>query len=257
MPHHTLETSTERFTVSSESAGFGAVDVRAAGEIDLATAPALEQALLASGQAAPLTVLAMQDVTFMDCSGLHVILTATRRARAASRRLVVAHMPPHVESLFTLTDTYDELDAPAERSALPETAGSAVPRAAAPPPVTPVNATIMRARVMAVPDCQLWLQVDDGDVQRAWAPAPASAAAAPGASVELYVDHLGAVNGWWDATSGLAVNQRHLDRTSPPPSGDPLACQGPCGLVWHAPAADRLAELGERCLTCAGPLAPG
>lgn len=255
MPITTLTAGSEGFSTSSEPIGLGTVGVRATGEIDLLSAPVLDQALRAAVGAAPLTVLDLRDVTFMDCSGLHVVLQAARDARAAAGRLVVLHMRPEVELVFSLTGTSGKIDLIPERRAGPalgDGVGAAPPR-----PANPVNGAVLAARVMAVPDRQLWLQAGDGEIQRAWAPAGLTGEGRLGHSVEVYVDGLGEINGWWDPASGLAVNQRHLDRTASPSDGDPMACQGRCGVVWQAPAAEWLVKLDERCLTCAGELAPG
>ena len=100
------------------------------------------------------------------------------------------------------------------------------------------------------------MQTEDGAVRRAWAPDGKAALAGP--MLEVYVDHRGAVNGWRDLLSGLAVNQRRLGAGSTAPLvGAPMVCQGACGLTWQAPAAQGLAEHDEHCLSCAGRLAPG
>ena len=80
---------------------------------------------------------------------------------------------------------------------------------------------------------------------------------AAGTEIELYLDAGGALNGWRDPRSGLAINQRRLEHGESPATYSDLACHGPCGVVWLAPAAARLAEHDERCLTCAGPLVLG
>jgi anti-anti-sigma factor len=57
--------------------------VRVAGELDIDTAPQLEQTLRKADVRARLIVIDLREVTFMDCSGLHVILGASMRATAA------------------------------------------------------------------------------------------------------------------------------------------------------------------------------
>lgn len=246
-----------RFSCSWALTGVDAAEVLAVGEIDLATAPLLDQALREAADAARLTLLSMREVSFMDCSGLHVIAAAAALACSAARELVVAEMSPHVGMLFALTGTDATLNILPERTATPATGAVRARTRSSEPPPNPVNSAVLDARVMAVPARQLWLQVDDGDVLRAWAPTSTPDRATASATVELYVDHAGEVNGWWDRATGMAVNQRHLDRAAPPATGEPMACQGDCGLVWQAPAAARLQEHDERCLTCAGPLAHG
>jgi anti-sigma B factor antagonist len=54
--------------------------VRLTGEIDMATAPALTEALLAAMAGGKTITIDMADVTFMDSSGLQAILTAAAEA---------------------------------------------------------------------------------------------------------------------------------------------------------------------------------
>lgn len=232
----------------------GSAVAQVAGELDLATAPRLGRTLRDATEHAALTLLPMHDVSFMDCSGLRAVLEASANARRVGRRLLVLGLRPEVENIFTLTGTRSGLDALAGPPAPGGQAGAGRTPATL---ANPVNAKLVTARVMAVPDRDLWLHADDGAVRRAWAPAAKGAPVVTGRRVEVYLDARGAVNGWWDAASGLAVNQRHLEETRRPVTGDAMACQGSCAVVWQAPAAARLAEHDERCLTCAGALAPG
>jgi anti-sigma B factor antagonist len=63
--------------------------VRAAGELDMKTAPQLARALeQAQGEGASL-VLDMAGVTFIDSSGLSVLISAERRARERETRFAV------------------------------------------------------------------------------------------------------------------------------------------------------------------------
>ncbi len=120
-------------------------------------------------------------------------------------------------------------------------------------PRNPVNATVMPARVTVVAVPEIWLRHEDGSIARAWAP-PAAEALRPDTTVEVYVGANGEVNGWWDAETGLASNQRHLDAFAPPRRMAPAVCQGRCRLVWWTAVPDRLAAHDEHCLTCNGPL---
>jgi anti-anti-sigma factor len=54
--------------------------VRLTGEIDMATAPALTEALLTAMAGAKTITIDMADVTFMDSSGLQAILAAAAEA---------------------------------------------------------------------------------------------------------------------------------------------------------------------------------
>jgi anti-anti-sigma factor len=83
----------EAFSVRTEQHGEAAVVVPT-GELDLATAPALEEALgqaFASG--AVRVVLDLRELEFIDSSGLRTLLTARRRAEEAEAQfsLVAGH----------------------------------------------------------------------------------------------------------------------------------------------------------------------
>jgi len=79
----------------------GASLVTARGELDLAVADELS-AVLDSAQA-PTLVLDLRDVTFIDSSGLSVIVAAHQRARAAGARFaLVVTRPSPVHRLLEL-----------------------------------------------------------------------------------------------------------------------------------------------------------
>ena len=83
----------EAFSVRTEQHGESAVVVPT-GELDLATAPALEEALgraFAGGTAR--VVLDLRELEFIDSSGLRTLLTARRRAddAEAAFSLVAGH----------------------------------------------------------------------------------------------------------------------------------------------------------------------
>ena len=83
----------EAFSVRTEQHGDAAVVVPT-GELDLATAPALEEALgLAFESDAARVVLDLRELEFIDSSGLRTLLTARRRAEQAraSFSLVAGH----------------------------------------------------------------------------------------------------------------------------------------------------------------------
>jgi anti-anti-sigma factor len=83
----------EAFTVRTEVHG-GAAVVVPTGELDLATAPALEDALQSGFDSdAARVVLDLRELEFIDSSGLRTLLTARRNAEAASKQfsLVAGH----------------------------------------------------------------------------------------------------------------------------------------------------------------------
>jgi anti-sigma B factor antagonist len=78
--------------------------VHVAGELDIATTPRLERTLRRAERHAHFVVLDLRGLTFMDCSGVHVIIDAALRAREAGRRQVVlVRGRSAVERVFVLT----------------------------------------------------------------------------------------------------------------------------------------------------------
>lgn len=86
------------------------------GEIDAHTAPLLDEALgerMDSG--AVTTQLDMSGVTFMDSSGLRVVIARTQGARSSGGDLVLASMTPTVHKLIEVSGLRDHLSvAPAD-----------------------------------------------------------------------------------------------------------------------------------------------
>jgi anti-anti-sigma factor len=78
----------------------------ASGELDMVTAPELEAALLEGDYDG----VDLDAVTFMDVSGLRVLLTAARRAQAMGRRFAVARPGPMIRRLLELTAIDQSLD---------------------------------------------------------------------------------------------------------------------------------------------------
>jgi len=87
-----------------------------AGELDLESANALG-ALVGEHLDAgfPRLVLDLRAVTFMDSTGLHVLLEAQREARARGVELSLSPGPPNVQRVFDVTGTADLFAAPARR----------------------------------------------------------------------------------------------------------------------------------------------
>lgn len=98
------------FECSWTDGGVGAAWVHVVGELDSASAPQLERALRGSQARAPLVVLDLRELAFMDSSGVHVIVDASIRAREADRRLVVLRGPPNVDRVFALTGTSEVVE---------------------------------------------------------------------------------------------------------------------------------------------------
>jgi anti-sigma B factor antagonist len=86
------------------------VTVTASGEIDLLAAPALRTALLDAAQSgAPEVALHMAAVSFIDSTGLSVIVQAWRRLDAAGRHLIMASASASVTRVITTSGLTDLL----------------------------------------------------------------------------------------------------------------------------------------------------
>jgi anti-anti-sigma factor len=82
-----------------------------AGEFDLSNASQVEDALKEVETDRPsLLVIDLRELTFMDSTGLRVMVSADARARDDSRRLVVVQGPESVHRVFRITGLDDHLD---------------------------------------------------------------------------------------------------------------------------------------------------
>ena len=80
--------------------------VHLAGELDIATAPALDVALHEAVALAPLVVLDLRDLDFVDVAGVRVVANARAHARRAGRHVVVLRGSPSVDRVFSLTQRF-------------------------------------------------------------------------------------------------------------------------------------------------------
>lgn len=84
------------------------VRVRIAGELDLATAPELDQLLDEVGNGGYERVLIdLSGLEFMDSTGLSSIVRAYRLADTNGHRLTLRRGSPQVQRLFEITETLD------------------------------------------------------------------------------------------------------------------------------------------------------
>lgn len=95
--------------------------IELAGELDLATAPKLEDELRRVEDDGPaVVVLDLRPLSFMDSSGLRALLAADSRAREAGRRLVLVRGDERVQRVLRITrlderlEIVDDVDAVAE-----------------------------------------------------------------------------------------------------------------------------------------------
>jgi anti-sigma B factor antagonist len=96
--------SSAPFTVSSESSP-DVVTVVVAGEVDLDTAPTVRDEILRHLHDGVSVHLDLGGVTFMDSSGLHVLLATSRRASLVGAELQLVRVSPRVQRLLELTGT--------------------------------------------------------------------------------------------------------------------------------------------------------
>ena len=81
------------------------------GELDLSTVGKVEDALKRAEADEPeLLVLDLAQLTFLDSTGLRLIVVADQRARERGRRLVVVKGPETVQRVFTITRLDERLN---------------------------------------------------------------------------------------------------------------------------------------------------
>lgn len=84
----------------------GGYVITAIGELDMSTAEALDtEVRAAEASDAERIVIDLSRVTFMDSTGLQLLLQAQARSRADSDRLRLVRGPPRVHRVFVLTNT--------------------------------------------------------------------------------------------------------------------------------------------------------
>ncbi len=90
------------------------------GEVDIATAPALREALVTvCDGAAVLVVVDFAEVTFADSAALAVLVAGHKRLERMSRQLMIVNVGPQQMTIFTLTGLQRLMDVRACSEALP------------------------------------------------------------------------------------------------------------------------------------------
>jgi stage II sporulation protein AA (anti-sigma F factor antagonist) len=92
--------SQAHLSVSQRTTAEGVHVVALAGAIDHTTAGAFHQALTLTPDSAPHTVIDFHDVTFMDSSGINVLVAANNTVRARGGSLRLAAAPTRVLELL-------------------------------------------------------------------------------------------------------------------------------------------------------------
>lgn len=98
--------------------GGQAVVVDVSGELDLASSPALEQEMESDAvTGAPLVIVDLRRLEFMDSTGLSVLVRAHQRSVESDQRFAVVRGPQQVQRLLSLTGVAERLtvaDSPEE-----------------------------------------------------------------------------------------------------------------------------------------------
>ena len=91
--------------------------VAVAGEVDLATAPVLQDRLLSllHGHAPATLEVDLARCTFLDCTGIGALVGARNAAVQIGRQIWVTHPQPLVRRVLELTGLLDVLTAPTDR----------------------------------------------------------------------------------------------------------------------------------------------
>jgi anti-anti-sigma factor len=79
------------------------------GDVDIATAPIVEDELLRAEQSEDLIVLNLHDVNFMDSTGIRMVIAADQRLRERGASLRIVNVPGQVHKLFKLVGVLDHL----------------------------------------------------------------------------------------------------------------------------------------------------
>ncbi len=100
-PRHVL--SAPVFRVDGSDLGDGVVLVAVHGELDLFTAPELREELRTRIDRGPARlVVDLSDCGFVDASGCHALLTASRRLAGHGGRLAIVNRSPAIARVFAV-----------------------------------------------------------------------------------------------------------------------------------------------------------
>jgi len=89
----------------------GRAQVALRGELDISSAPVLEEALGRVEEAGPaVLVIDLRGLAFMDSTGLRTVVSADQRARDQGRRLAIVRGPEPVDRIFSVTRLDERLE---------------------------------------------------------------------------------------------------------------------------------------------------
>lgn len=100
------------FAVDMSRSDGGDITFSLSGELDLSTIDQLQSAVDTGvdGKTEQLVVLDLRGLTFMDSTGLRLMLRLDHRVRAEGGRLVLVQGPRRVHRVFELTQATEEIE---------------------------------------------------------------------------------------------------------------------------------------------------
>jgi anti-sigma B factor antagonist len=106
------------FRAEMSSEGSDSRVVRVAGEIDLVTAPTLRTTLDLACDQARYIVVDMEDVEFIDASGISALVVAANRARERNGELTVQNPSRFVRKVLAILSLDDQFGLPVSAAGL-------------------------------------------------------------------------------------------------------------------------------------------
>lgn len=100
------------FGIAEEPGAHGESVVRVQGELDIATAPDLERAVLRPRAPGEDVVLDLAGLRFMDSTGLRILLRARTEARTGRWNLYLRNVPDNVQRLFSISGVEETVPPP-------------------------------------------------------------------------------------------------------------------------------------------------
>jgi anti-sigma B factor antagonist len=98
------------FACTLQASDIGPAWVHVAGDLDISSAPRLEQALLHTDRSPRLVILDLRQLSSVDSFGVDVIVDASIRARRAKRRLMLIRGTSQVDHMLALSGASDVLE---------------------------------------------------------------------------------------------------------------------------------------------------
>ena len=100
----------ETIRVSSVRTG-QTIRISVAGELDIASAPKVEEELRRTEEQRPeIIIIDLRELEFMDSTGLRAILAADARAKELGARLVVVQGSENIQRVFQVTRLHERVE---------------------------------------------------------------------------------------------------------------------------------------------------